>query len=731
MVIVTRVAVLTASLVLAAPALAQSPVPRLKPEVPNHSQILSDTDFSTFRQAMTAADDDEWGEVRALRYQIENPVAQNLLLWRIAVSDDRAPFSDLDVALERLPDWPRDFSIQREAEWKIEDSGFSSAMIVDWFETREPVTGEGRVALGRALIDIGRIEDGEEQIRLAWRTQRMRLSFQSEVLSAHRDLFSADDHAARVDFLLWAGQRTAASRLTPLLSSGEQRLADARIRLAARRGGVDRAVDAVPASLQDHPGLLYERARWRRRAGLDDAALPLLLELPDGHENAGALDSMWTERKLMILDLIRDEQFEDAYRLATAHGMERGVDFADAEFLSGWLALTRLNRPLDALDHFMTLEAGVRTDVSLARAKYWQGRAAEAANQLELARDHFMAAAQYPTVYYGQLALIALGPDAARIDLPPDPVPSDAERAAFDGREEIQAVRLLAETGADYLFRVFMYHFDDEMGTPIEQAMLTDIALDYNRLRQAVRAAKAGRLQGITLAERAYPLIDLPEGAPIAPEAALTLSVIRQETEFDPRAVSGAGARGIMQMMPATARETARSLNMPYDFGRLTDDPEYNLVLGMAHLDEVVNDYDGSLVMALAAYNAGGHRVRRWVQNYGDPRTGEIDPINWAESIPFSETRNYVQRVIENVQVYRARMAQTGEPTELELRTDLAGAYFARDLPALPADFIDSLREAERAAQAAREAAAARQSAGDPVAAPAPSLRGDDPASER
>jgi soluble lytic murein transglycosylase len=724
-----RAAAFAALLVFAGPALAQSPLPRLKPDVPNHSQILSDADFATFRRAMAAADDDEWGDVRALRYQLENPVAQNLLLWRLAVSDDRAPFSDLNVALDRLADWPRDFSIQREAEWKIEESGFSPAMIVNWFETREPVTGEGRVALGRALIDIGRIEDGEEQIRIAWRTQRMRLSFQSDVLSAHRDIFSADDHAARVDFLLWAGQRTAASRLTPLLSSGEQRLADARIRLAARRGGVDRAVDAVPASLQDHPGLLYERARWRRRAGMDDAALPLLLELPDEHGNAQALDSMWTERKLMILDLIRDEQWEDAYRLAASHGMERGVDFADAEFLSGWLALTRLSQPLAALDHFNTLEAGVRTDVSLARAKYWQGRAAEAAGQLELARDRFMEAAEYPTVYYGQLALIALGPDAARIDLPPDPVPSETERAAFDERPEIQAVRLLAEVGADYLFRVFMYHFDDEMETPIEQAMLTDIALDYNRLRQAVRAAKAGRLQGITLAERAYPLIDLPSGAPISPEAALTLSVIRQETEFDPRAVSGAGARGIMQMMPATARETARMLDMPYDFGRLTDDPEYNLILGMAHLDEVVTDYDGSLVMALAAYNAGGHRVRRWVANYGDPRTGEIDPIDWAESIPFSETRNYVQRVIENVQVYRARMAQAGEPTELGLRTDLVGPYFARDLPALPADFIESLREAERRAEAERAAAqAAAEAEADAEAMDTP---GDDTGSER
>ncbi len=705
MVILGRAVALATGLVLAAPAVAQEAVPRLKPDVPNHSQLLSDSDFANFRRAMAAADDDDWDEVRTLRYQIEDEVAQDLLLWRLAVSDARAPFSDLNVAIATLEDWPRDFSIQREAEWKIEESGFSPAMIVDWFEDREPVTGEGRVALGRALMDLGRANEGEAQIVQAWRTQRMRLSFQSETLRAHRSLFSQDDHAARVDFLLWAGQRTAASRLTSLLTSGEQRLADARIRLATRRSGVDRAVDAVPTSLQDHPGLLYERARWRRRSGFDDAALPLLLELPDGYHDNRALDAMWTERKLMILDLIRDGEFEDAYRLASTHGMQRGVDFADGEFMAGWLSLVHLDQPSQALEHFQTLEAGVRTDVSLARAKYWQGRAAEASDQLELARELFMRAAEHPTVFYGQLALIALGPEAAEIHLPADPVPTADERFAFEERSEIQALRLLAEVDADYLFRVFIYHFDDAMQTPIEQAMLTDIALDYNRLRQAVRAAKAGRLQGITLAERAYPLIDLPTDAPIAPETALTLSVIRQETEFDPQAVSGAGARGIMQMMPATARETARMLRMPYDFQRLTDDPQYNLVLGMAHLDDVVNDYDGSLVMALAAYNAGGHRVRRWIRNYGDPRTGEIDPIDWTESIPFSETRNYVHRVIENVQVYRARLADTTEPSDLRITTDLAGPLFAQDLPALPADFIESVRRAELAAQAERQAA--------------------------
>jgi soluble lytic murein transglycosylase len=722
----------TAATLLGTAAMAQAPVPRLKPDVPNHSRILDDGDFAAFRQAMRDADEDEWDAVRDALIEIDNPVADRILLWRIAVSDARAPFSDLDRALDELQGWPREWSIRREAEWKIEDSGLSPALIVDWFEEREPVTGEGRVALGEALLALGRTEEGHAQIRAAWREQTMRLTFQSEVYQAHRTILTREDHAARTDFLLWSGQRTAASRVMPLLSDAERRLAEARLRLAARASGVDSAVDAVPASLQSHPGLVYERARWRRRAGLDDAALPLLLELPDSYENTGALEAMWTERKLMILDLIRDGDFQTAYRLAADNGMSSGVEFADAEFLAGWLALTRLDQPGAALEHFIRLEQGVSTSVSTARALYWQGRAAEAGGELELARERFLAAAEYPTVYYGQLAILALGPDAAQIALPPDPDPSDEERAAFNAREEIQAIRLLAEMNADYLFRVFVFHFDDEMTSPMDQAMLADIALEFLRVREAVRAAKAGRMQGMILAERAYPMIELPETAPFFPEAALTWSVIRQETEFDPRAVSSAGARGLMQMMPHVARATAAQLDMPYDFQWLTDDPDYNLTLGMAHLEEVVDQYDGALVMALAAYNAGGHRVRRWVQNYGDPRTGSIDPIDWVESIPFSETRNYVQRVVENLQVYRARQAG-GAPAPLRIETDLIGGRFARDLPALPADFIDAVLEAERMAAEleAAEAAAAAQEAEAEARASSAAEPFEEPESER
>ena len=677
---------------------AQTPIPRLKPEVPNHSSFLTDSDFRSLRIGLQAADDDDWQRVRDMRLRLSDPAAANLLLWRIALSDDDAAFSELDLALDTLNDWPQIWRVQREAEWKIAESGLSAALIDRWFQNRTPMTGEGHVAWGEALLELGQTERGHEKILYAWRNEDLQLSNQADILRTYRGLFSAEDHAARVDYLLWDGRRTSASRLIPLLSAGERRVAEARIALAARRAGVDRAVAAVPASLRDHPGLVYERAHWRRQRGFDNT-LELLLELPDGHVNDEALTAMWTERKLRILSLIRDRDYETAYTLASANGMSSGVAFADAEFLSGWLSLVFLGDAQQALAHFTTLEGGVSTPVSLARAQYWQGRAHERLNQLSAARERFLSAAEYPTTYYGQLSVIALGPDSAQLDLPPDPVATAADRARFEARDEIRALRLLGELDGGYYFRIFMYGLDDDMETPVDQALLSDIAIDHLQVRQAVRAAKAGRMQGMILAERAYPTIDIPDNAPIIPEAALTFSVIRQETEFDARAVSPAGARGLMQMMPRVARATARGLRKPYSFHWLTHDPQYNLMLGMAHLDEVVNEYNGSLIMALAAYNAGGHRVSRWVENYGDPRTGEIDPIDWVESIPFSETRNYVQRVLENLQVYRARVNEAG-PTALALESDMLGTQFQRDLPALPQDFVRAVEEAESRSRA-------------------------------
>jgi soluble lytic murein transglycosylase len=643
--------------VLTVPAYSQVPSPRVRPEVVNYSEYLSDADFDLFRRGLDAAEDEDWDEVSTLRQQLSNTVARNVLLWRTALNNPRATFLELNLALTELDNWPRDSFIRSEAEAKITDSGLSAPFIIAWFDANPATTGRGRMALAQALMDDGQTEAGESLMRETWRTGRLALPVQRRIYRANQDLFSDEDHFARIDYLIWSGQRTAARRILPLLSGNQRNLADARLRLAGRQRGVDGAVRRIPASLSNDAGLVYERARWRRRSGLRDTVLPLLLQLPDSHTDANALDLMWTERKLMILTLIRDQEYADAYELAAAHGMSRGGDFADAEFMAGWLSLVHLDQAQRAMDHFTRLNDNVSMTVSLSRASYWMARAADALGQPELAAQHYETAGGHSTAYYGQLALAELADnDIANLSFAPDPEPSDEVRIGFEARPQVQALRLLAEQGEDYFFRLFIYRLDDQMMDPSEAVLLAGLAEDYLYRRQAVRAAKAARQRGIVLPQSAYPTIELPQQVAMAPEDALVLSVIRQETEFSQRAVSGAGARGMMQLMPGTARQTARALGEPYRNNWLTDDLQYNLTLGMSHLGEVVEDYDGSYIVALAAYNAGGHRARRWIQDYGDPRDPDVDPIDWVESIPFSETRNYVMRVMENLQVYRTRL---------------------------------------------------------------------------
>lgn len=661
------------------PVQAQAPDPRLRPDRPNPSQYLDDHDFFMLEQGLEAAGEGHWGIVRDIRRRISDPVASNILLWRIATSDEDATFMELDLALEELEDWPQYNTIRTEAEFKISTSGLSPEFIANWFSGNEPVSGEGKIALGEALRASGRMAEATPYIRDAWRNHTFRLYRQDEILDAHDDILTLSDHEARVDFLLWRGQRSAARRLRNELDNPNRLLMDARIALASRARGVNAAVAQVPDTLSNHPGLVYERARWRRRANLDEGALEMLLQLPDTHHDLAALDDMWLERRLMILNLIRDRDYTTAYRLASAHGMERGADFADAEFVSGWLALRYLDRPQDAMQHFTTLEAGVSFPVSVARARYWQGRAAEELGRIEEASSFYRLSAEHPTTFYGQLSLVRLtGNNQPMLELPPPPFVSQEALVRFESREVTRALRLLAEQNEDYYFRIFTYHFDDELGDAAESRLLAQLAHEYGFTRLGVRAAKAASYRWNILPEESFPVIDLPPPSGYAePEAALVHAIIRQETEFDPRAISSAGARGMMQMMPATARQTARRMGLPYRYESLTYDAEYNMRLGRYHLQEVVDEFDGSYILAMAAYNAGGHRARRWIQDYGDPRTDEIDPIDWLESIPFSETRNYVQRVMENVQIYRWRLGD-GEPVPLEIEYDLrrGAGYF-------------------------------------------------------
>jgi len=351
---------------------------------------------------------------------------------------------------------------------------------------------------------------------------------------------------------------------------------------------------------------------------------------------------------------IKEEKFQTAYDLTQHHGQTSGVGFADAEFLAGWLALVKLNQPKKAINHFETLRNGVSFPVSKSRASYWLGRAHKTAGLAD-APIHYAQAAQHIQTFYGQLAAAELSSNNDFIFLPSE-ANSVSYRADFERDSRVQALRLLGERQSEYYFNTMSFHLDDEVGTPEELTLLGSVAREYGYMKPSIRAAKQAARFGTFLPETGYPTPDVFLSLEPKFDKAFSMALSRQESEFNPEAVSSAKAYGLMQMINGTAKATARKHRIPYSRSKLTSDPEYNAKLGSLHINDLLKRYDGSYIMTAAAYNAGPHRVTQWIRDYGDPRTNAIDPIDWMESIPFSETRNYIQRVMENLNVYRARL---------------------------------------------------------------------------
>lgn len=372
----------------------------------------------------------------------------------------------------------------------------------------------------------------------------------------------------------------------------------------------------------------------------------------------------WVERNVLARRALRNGAVASAYRIAATHGFTEGAPLADAEFLAGWIALRFLKDPARAAGHFARLEAAVGMPISLARAAYWRGRATEAGGDAAAAKAQYQRAARHLTTYYGQLAAERIGlstaPDWVVM---PAVVPTAAEAQAFNTSEPAVAAELLAAIGEGRMARQFVARLVTDAKTPAGHALAAGLAQRLGQPQLAVVAGKRAGYAGTHLPAYAFPLQLVPaEGEP---EAALINAIIRQESMFDATAVSQAGARGLMQLMPATARQVARQLSESHTDQRLIADPGYNVALGSRYLADQIRGFNGSYILAVAAYNAGPGRSRQWVQDYGDPRDGGIDAVDWVESIPFNETRNYVQRVIENLQVYRWRLAGAGAPVAI------------------------------------------------------------------
>lgn len=619
---------------------------------PANSEVLSKRDAKLYKKAFTAAQNKQWKAASRLSRKATSKLPAKIIHWLRAQSPSSgASFGDINDFLEDPDDWPRKRQLRQRAEETMGNAlGHDRALA--WFRKYPPLTAPGIVRQVAALRQSNRDAEAVEVIRNAWINVDMSRADERVFRKWFRKHLTKSDNIQRLDRLIWDRRVSAARRQMRRVGNDYRHLSQAKIMLMRRIGGVDPAVARIPEALLDDPGLLFERTRWRRRKGFSDRAIELLVKQPAVNARP---KRWWIERGLLTRYALRNGNITLAYRLSRDHRQASGASYAEAEWLAGWIALRYLREPHVARKHFQNLYENVNYPVSRARGAYWAGRAAEAGGANAAAMTWYRTAAKHVTTFYGQMADYYL-PGSGSAQLPSEPAVSAQDEKKFNAHPFVQIIRILAALDQRKLPRLFFNQLARTATKPADWRLMTNLTKEIGRNDLSIHIAKKALKQGVVLVDAGYPALPVTKDAPA--NSAVIHAIVRQESAFDPRAISHAGARGLMQLMPATARNVARSLNLRYSPSRLTSDPRHNLSLGAAYFTGLVKQYDGSLVLALAAYNAGPSRVRRWVRDNGDPRQLDTpDAIDWIEQIPFKETRNYVQRVLENLPPYHGKFS--------------------------------------------------------------------------
>jgi soluble lytic murein transglycosylase len=618
------------------------------------AQPLSRSAQASAKAALAAADRNRWTEAAGHAAKTGVPAFEKYVDW-IRIGDEKsgARFEEIAAFLTANPAWPGLKRLRRRAEEAIGPS-LPDDLILAWFAKAPPETPDGAFQYARVLEATGRIEEAGQVVRDAWINMEMGRTQGDDFRRRFHKYIRQDDDIARLDHLLWDREVNASRRQLRYLPKSYRAMTESRIAFMVRSRKAPGTLRSVSKDFLDDPGMVFEQMRYYRRIREPEKSVALLLaypRLPKGPRP----DRWWRERQYLVRWALSEEDPATAYKLVSTHVQTWGSEFAEAEFLAGWIALRKLNKPEDARRHFQALYDNVNYPVSRSRGAYWLARSYEALEQHNTATRWYRQAAMHPTRFYGQLAAGHLL-EAERPSLPPEPAPGAAQIAAFEAGELPRLVRVLASLDEQRMLRRFIIAIAEIAKDPVDWTLAARLAQDIGRYDLAVSVSKLALRDGVILGDTGYPALE-PANASAAkfPDPQILHAVVRQESAFDKQAISHAGARGLMQLMPQTALRVAQALKMRYSKARLTRDPSYNLRLGQAYLARMLDVYDGSLILAFASYNAGPHRVERWLQRYGDPGPFIYDAIDWAESIPFTETRNYVQRVIENLVVYRNR----------------------------------------------------------------------------
>jgi soluble lytic murein transglycosylase len=630
---------------------------------PAHAAALSDADRAAAIAAIGAARAGDWPQAYAAAGRSSDPLPLKIVRWLdYTRSTVAGRFSDIAAFIEQNPDWPSPKILRRRAEEALGDE--SDDVAAPWLKRFPPVSPLGKARAAAIQMARGDAAQGLAALRGAWIDGDLNALDEHDFLARYNASIRPEDNVSRLDRLLWDRQEDAARRMLQMVPADYRAEAVARLALYGKAPNADALVAQIPQSLRADPGLIFDVVHWERHNDQYDAAAQILLTHPDNPVRP----ANWAgEREIVARRLLSAGNADLAYKVIQQTTSSDSAAYSDAEFLSGYIALRFMKNPTLAFDHFTRVLARATTPWGRSRAAYWSGRAAEAEDKPQLAAKWYAAGAENMVTFYGQLAAHQLGNDAPPHPLP-EPRPTQAQLAAFDEHPLVEAASLFAAAGDRDHLKFFLLQQADLAKEPIEFAMVAADAERLGRVDVAIAVARRSIDAGMPLMIHGYPVTALPPGGAV--EHALLLAIVRTESAFDQEAMSGVGARGLMQLMPGTAALIAREQQLPYSVDRLTADGNYNLILGRAYVEKLLDDFGGSYALAIAAYNAGPGRVRQWLQDYGDPRGKQIAMVDWIEAIPFTETRLYVQRVLESLQMYRGQ--NTANTTAFSLAADLA-----------------------------------------------------------
>ena len=624
------------------------------------SKHYNKKDFNLANKAITEMKKAKWSEALKIASKAKDKSIYNFIQWRhLLTKGNQASYYEYKIFIDNNEKYPRIGRIKYLAEHKLSTEKVSPKKIIDSFSSSDPLSGFGKMILGESFILSENIEKGTKLIKDGWITADLTKSELRFYRKKYKKYLNADDYIKRADYLAWNNKYWDLKRLLRYLPKDYELLYNARQLLMSKSYGVDNAISKVPAKFKNDAGLNYDRLKWRRKRGRVDSSVEILLKIKNTKDYLVRPDKWWAEREIISRSLIYKKKYELAYKISSNHGMSEGPEFAAAEWMSGWIALSFLNDPLLAKDHFENFYNNVGYPISVARGAYWLGRTYKKLGYEELSNKWFKEASNYLTTYYGQLAFMELDPNNT-FELSKDIVVKKEYRDYFFKKEIVKVIYLLDELNEDkYTKHMLRYLANDNVDNGSE-ILAAELATNIERFDFAIQISKIASYEKRFHNKYNYPIISTPKyinGRKI-PESAFILSIIRQESEFDLSANSHAGAKGLMQLMPYTAKLVAKQAKLPYSKSRLTKDPEYNINLGSHYIAGLILEYDGAYPFAIAAYNAGPKRVRYWKKINKNPQKNQINYVDWIELIKFKETRNYVQRVLENYNVYRYILEQ-------------------------------------------------------------------------